>query len=72
VFAHSTAGHTTMNPWLRVWENDLDPEKGSWVVEPHSQHWPTWRKLLAQTAFRFTFWAEPDLQARLASYPTVA
>lgn len=48
LFGHATPGHTTMNPWVRVWsgpQNGL-ARRGFWVVDPTSAGWSAWRAAL--------------------------
>jgi hypothetical protein len=52
VFAHTTTGHTTQNPNVRVWESGN--VHGKWVVVPDGDHWRAWKRLL-RTAFRWQF-----------------
>jgi len=57
VIAHSTAGHTTMNPFVRIFTGDFSPtggHGGSWIVRPGSERWAKWRAKL-KTPFRFDF-----------------
>lgn len=65
--AHATAGHTTQNPWARVWRDDTDPGSGDWFVEPHTKLWSTWCKALRLTSYRyrFPFLTEEELAADL-------
>jgi hypothetical protein len=55
VYAHSTAGHTTRNPYLRVWRDDADLHNGDWLIEPGSDLWRAWVRGLRDTALRFEF-----------------
>lgn len=66
VYAHSTAGHTTRNPFVRV----FGPEQrrgGHWLVEPRSALWPAWLRALHSTdlRFRFPFLSREQLEAEL-------
>lgn len=68
VYAHATEGHTTRNPWLRVWRTDADLHSGDWVIDPDSDLWRAWAKALQGPGpLRFAFpWLSPaDLAARL-------
>lgn len=49
VYAHTTAGHATRNPYVRVWGEgwDATPDQthilgGAWLVEPTSPEWRQW------------------------------
>lgn len=53
VFAHSTSGHCTRNPYVRVFRPGA--HGGEWVVEPTSPEWPAWRRYLADGHGRFSF-----------------
>lgn len=49
VDAHTTAGHTTMNPYVRRFDGLGSPVGGcggSWIVAPGSKLWPKWVKAL--------------------------
>jgi hypothetical protein len=54
VFAHSTPGHTTQNPYVRVFAPDRR-NGGEWLIEPGSELWPYWRRSLQTTDLRFKF-----------------
>lgn len=54
VFAHETAGHTTRNPYVRVFRPD-ERAGGHWLVEPWSELWAAWRRRLHKTDLRFRF-----------------
>jgi hypothetical protein len=53
LWAHSTTGHTTQNPYVRVWRPDEEPELGDWACEPHSEHWSKWTKAVRETEWRY-------------------
>lgn len=58
VWAHTTKGHTTRNPHVRVFEGDGSAwggQGGRWVVRPGSKLWLPWRQKL-KTDFRLSFW----------------
>jgi hypothetical protein len=46
VDAHSTAGHTTRNPWARRFVVAPKLEGGEWIVEPRTSLWAKWRDAL--------------------------
>ena len=59
LFAHSTPGHTTTNPWVRTWGPG---ERGAWVVEPGSDLWIAWKRALqGDLRLRFPFFSRDDL-----------
>jgi hypothetical protein len=66
VFAHITAGHTTRNPFTRVFLPD-ERKGGQWVVEPGSQLWPAWQRKLhgSDLRLRFPLMAREQLEAEL-------
>lgn len=68
IYAHTTEGHTTQNPYVRVFLPD-EAAGGQWVVEPSSNLWPTWRRLLRTTdlRFRFPFLSRTELEAELGA-----
>ncbi len=56
VAAHTTAGHATSNPYVRMFEGQGSPvggTGGSWIVAPKSELWDKWRKALSSTTLRF-------------------
>lgn len=53
VLAHVTVGHTTTNPWLRVFSTDDQIAGGVWIVPPKSPLWGRWHRALQQTDLRF-------------------
>ena len=58
VDAHTTAGHTTCNPYVRRFEGRGSPVGGiggSYIVQPGSKLWPKWRLALRETDLRFRF-----------------
>lgn len=61
VMAHVTAGHTTVNPWVRFFDGEGEENGGQggyWVVEPRSPLWKKWIKWLREdddNRFRFPF-----------------
>jgi hypothetical protein len=54
VYAHTTKGHCTKNPWLRRFGPD-DDFGGTWLVEPNSPEWNTWCHWLRADKNRFKF-----------------
>ena len=54
VFAHSTAGHTTRNPWVRVFRPDRRAG-GEWLVTPGGPLWAAWLRALKYTDVRLKF-----------------
>lgn len=65
IWAHTTAAHTTRNPYLRR----FDPGEmagGHWVIEPYSRLWQPWRKALqGSLRFRFMCLKQDQLEAEL-------
>ncbi len=61
VDAHTTAGHTTRNPYVRRFEGSGSPvgaTGGQWIVAPGSSIWGRWRRALTGD-LRFRY---PDLE----------
>lgn len=54
VFAHSTAGHTTRNPNVRVFRPDRS-EGGVWLIDPDGPLWSAWLRALRLTDVRLKF-----------------
>lgn len=53
VDAHTTAAHTTINPFVRRFDRS---STGDWIVEPRSAKWAAWaRRLRSDRVFRLTF-----------------
>jgi len=49
VYAHTTAGHTTRNPYVRIFEGQGSPIGGiggQLLVQPGAKLWKTWRSAL--------------------------
>lgn len=67
LFGHTTAGHTTWNPWVRIWGDwGLEPRDGEWLVVPQSADWPAWRAALqGDLRFKFPFMGEAEIRAAL-------
>jgi hypothetical protein len=53
VDAHTTAGHTTVNPYVRRFDG-ASSAGGAWLIEPGTRAFRRWRALL-RTPFRFEF-----------------
>jgi hypothetical protein len=53
LWAHPTTAHTTMNPHVRVWRVDEEPELGDWACTPHSEHWVKWCRAMRLTEWRY-------------------
>lgn len=63
IFAHSTAGHTTSNPFVRRFDNTMD-KGGLYVVDPGSSRFRRWRLLLREhktLRFQFPFMTQQEL-----------
>lgn len=73
VYAHAKEGHTTKNPFMRVFPPD-EGVGGPWVIEPKSDLWRPWVNALRDTDLRFRFWRlTPDaLAAELRGREAVA
>lgn len=67
LFGHTTAGHTTTNPWVRIWGDWGEcPRDGGWLVTPGSPLWPAWRAALqGDLRLKFPFMDEPEIRAVL-------
>jgi hypothetical protein len=66
IFAHTKEGHTTSNPYVRVFEAQ-ESFGGRFVIEPGSDLWGPWRRALAGTDLwaRFPFLSRQELEAEL-------
>lgn len=56
VLAHVTAGHTTLNPWVRFFDGNNMPYGGSggyWPIRPHGPLWRAWVRWLREDSNRF-------------------
>lgn len=56
VLGHSSAGHATKNPLVRLFEGLGSPAGGvggAWIVAPKTPLFPKWRNKLANTDLRF-------------------
>jgi hypothetical protein len=71
VYAHTTAGHATQNPHVRMFAGDGSPvggTGGSWIVAPGSKLWPAWRRALrTDLRFRFPLLTLAQIHTELAS-----
>lgn len=69
VYAHSTTGHTTWNPWVRVFDShDEHPQGGSWLVSPKDTRlWNRWRNALRNTNLRhrYCFMTSAEVRSEL-------
>lgn len=63
---HTVPGHTTKNPYVRVFQSRYEPG-GTWLVEPQSPMWAKWKHRLATTdlRFRFPFMTREDILKEL-------
>lgn len=66
VYAHTTAGHCTQNPYLRLFPPD-SVMGGIWVVDPSSDLWPAWRRAMRHTdlPLRVPFMPMADIHEEL-------
>lgn len=58
VVAHVTAGHATVNPWVRIFEGRGQPYGGvggQWLVKPKGPMWKRWIEWLRKGQNRFLF-----------------
>lgn len=72
VDAHTTAGHTTRNPYVRRFEGKGSPVGGVggyMLVAPKSKLWPKWRKAMQDEhgtlRYEFPFMAVSEIHKRL-------
>jgi hypothetical protein len=66
VWGHTTAGHTTQNPYVRVFRGPTPQQGGEWVVKPGGDHWARWQALLdGPLRFDFPLLTKDELRARL-------
>lgn len=66
IFAHTTDGHTTRNPYVRLFD-DSRAASGEWLVEPGSKSWKRWcAELKGNLRFRFPFVSRDDLWKELS------
>lgn len=72
VFAHTTMGHTTHNPYVRRFDPG-DLVGGHYIIKPHSPHWRAWhRALRGDLRFRFPFLSDLEILAELQQREGVA
>lgn len=72
IFAHTSAGHTTTNPFVRRFDAD-EMAGGHYVIKPHSELWQKWRRALqGSIRFRFPFMAQAGIEAELRASDRVA
>ena len=60
VYAHTTRGHATFNPYVKCNEQ--------YLIKPKSDLWPLWRKALKESKtlrFEFPFMSIEDIKTRL-------
>lgn len=58
VIGHTTSGHTTKNPFVRVFEGNGNPEGGTggqWISRPRGPTWRRWKRWLRKGNNRFHF-----------------
>jgi hypothetical protein len=71
VFAHTTAGHATQNPHVRVFAGEgsaVGGTGGTWIAAPGSKLWPAWRRgLRGDLRFRFPGMTTAQVHAELLS-----
>lgn len=76
VYGHTTAGHATRNPYVRVWGEGWDARPdhphllgGSWLIDPTSAEWKPWVHALHQPGndldLRFVFMSRDAIAAEL-------
>lgn len=67
IYAHTTAGHTTCNPWVRR----FDPGEmcgGHYVISRQSDLWQDWCRALRGTLrFRFPFMTTEEIERELTT-----
>lgn len=67
LYAHTTAGHCTRNPFVKRWRDG----EVSWLVEPHSAFWGHWvtqlHDLHGTLAYDYPFMTEAELTAALGA-----
>jgi hypothetical protein len=72
LWAHPTTAHTTMNPHVRVWRVDEEPELGDWACEPHSANWSKWQRAVRTTEWRYRMLecqTADEIEAAIAALP---
>jgi hypothetical protein len=73
VDAHTTAGHTTRNPYVRRFDglgSNSGGTGGQWIVAPNSKLWKKWKKALTgDLRFRFPYMEIVDIHDELEQMP---
>ncbi len=66
IYAHSTAGHTSTNPYVRRFDADA-MGGGHYLIRPYSELWAPWARALQTTSlrFRFAFMAQAGIEQEL-------
>lgn len=74
VTAHSTRGHTTINPYVRRFVVGTGQKGGYWVIAPRSKYWYRWRQALRARddtlRYRFPFMSRAAIAHELAPPPS--
>lgn len=68
VYAHSVVAHTTKAPWVRRFSY-LTGNGGEWVVEPDSNQWKAWCRMLQSSPdlrLRFPFMSQAEIDGAIA------
>jgi hypothetical protein len=66
IIAHTTDGHATRNPYVRIFDASTT-KSGRWLVEPKSKLWPKWvAALRGDLRFRFPFMLDEDVREELS------
>jgi hypothetical protein len=70
VFAHTTAGHATENPYVRRFSGSGSPSGGiggSWIVTPKSDRWSRWVKSLkGDLRLRYPLMSDAEIHEELS------
>lgn len=67
IYAHTTAGHTTRNPWVRRFDPD-EMAGGHYVIKSTDELWLRWvRGLRTDLRFRFPFMTQAEIEHALRS-----
>lgn len=74
VYGHGTTGHTTNNPFVRVFRPQNPAPGGDWLYTPRGPLWGVWARALRTTDLwaRFPFMTKDEIDAELTSRPGVA
>ena len=72
VVGHTTSGHTTKNPFVRVFEGNGSTEGGTggqWISRPRGPTWRRWKTWLREgnNRFHFPFMETSEIIAKLPS-----